>query len=174
MAKITFITGGARSGKSAHALALAREGGDHARFFFVATAEPLDEEMRARIARHRASRPAGFETVEEPLNVADAISKLDGRASIVVLDCLTLWISNLMRAGVPDDEILAGAERLAETLQRVSFASVIVSGEVGAGIVPDNPLARRFRDLLGWTNQKIAARADTVLMMVAGLPMRVK
>ena len=175
MAKITLITGAARSGKSAYALTLAREeGGRPRRAFIVATAEALDDEMRARIAHHRASRPAEFETIEEPLNIGDALASLDGRATVVVLDCLTLWISNLLLAGLSDDEILSRADHLAEALGRVSFASVVVTDEVGAGIVPNNALARRFRDLLGWTNQKIAARADAVVMMVAGLAIRLK
>lgn len=175
MGKITLIVGGARSGKSAHALALAREaGGAPRRAVFVATAEPLDDEMRARIAHHRAGRPAEFETLEEPVDLARRVGELDGRATVVVLDCLTLWVSNLIGAGRSDEEILAAAGALADALARVSFESVIVSSEVGAGIVPDNSLARRFRDLLGWANQKVAARADAVLMMVAGLPLRVK
>ncbi len=172
---MTLIVGGARSGKSAHAITLAREAGDSPRrAFFVATAEPLDDEMRARIAHHRAVRPPEFETVEEPIRLAELMRKLEGRATVVMLDCLTLWISNLLGAGWSDEEILAAADALADSLQCATFASVIVSSEVGAGIVPDNPLARRFRDLLGWTNQKIAARADAVLMMVAGYPLRVK
>ncbi len=175
MGKITLITGGARSGKSAHALALAGGSGEHARHAaFIATAEPLDDEMRARIAHHRASRPRDFETIEEPVKITEAIQALDGRATIAIIDCLTLWVSNLMQAGMSDDEIFACVENLAQALERAPFASVIVTGEVGSGIVPDHPTARRFRDLLGWTNQKIAARADSVLMMVAGLPMRVK
>jgi adenosylcobinamide kinase/adenosylcobinamide-phosphate guanylyltransferase len=175
MGTITLITGGARSGKSAHALALASEsGGDPKQAAFIATAEPLDDEMRARIAHHRAMRPREFETIEESLKIADAIRALDGRATIVIVDCLTLWVSNLMQAGMSDDEIFASVENLAQALERAPFPSVIVTGEVGSGIVPNHPTARRFRDLLGWTNQKIAARADSVLMMVAGLPMRVK
>lgn len=175
MAKITLITGGARSGKSAHALSLAREvGADAGRLFFVATAEGLDEEMRARIAHHRANRPPGFQTIEEPLHLAERIDALCGRSDVVVLDCLTLWISNLLGAGAEDESILQSADRLAVSLRRAVFASVVVSGEVGHGIVPENPLARRFRDLLGWTNQRIAKAADRVLMMVAGYPIRVK
>ncbi|HTW87675.1 MAG TPA: bifunctional adenosylcobinamide kinase/adenosylcobinamide-phosphate guanylyltransferase [Candidatus Binataceae bacterium] len=175
MAKMTLIVGGARSGKSAHAIALAREAGNFPeRAFFIATAEPLDDEMRARIAAHQATRPAGFQTVEEPRRLAAVVQALEPRADIVVLDCLTLWISNLLGVDMRDEEILAAAETLAESLRRASFASIIVSSEAGSGIVPEHPLARRFRDLLGWTNQKVAAAADTVLLMVAGYPIRVK
>jgi adenosylcobinamide kinase/adenosylcobinamide-phosphate guanylyltransferase len=175
MAKVTLIVGGARSGKSAQAIALASQVENFPeRTFFVATAEPLDDEMRARIANHRASRPSEFRTVEEPLRLVDVLQDLDGRADMVVLDCLTLWISNLLGIDMRDEAILAAADELAQSLRRSSFASVVVSSEVGSGIVPEHPLARRFRDLLGWTNQKVAATADTVLLMVAGCPIRVK
>ncbi len=173
MGAITLITGGARSGKSAHALALA-EASAGARRFFVATAEALDDEMRERIAHHRAWRPASFTTVEEPLALVAALAALEGRADVVAVDCLTLWISNLMAAGRSDDAVLAEARALADTLARVHFASIVVSGEVGAGIVPENAAARRFRDLLGWTNQALAQVAQRVVLMVAGCPLRVK
>jgi adenosylcobinamide kinase / adenosylcobinamide-phosphate guanylyltransferase len=172
MGTITLITGGARSGKSMHALKLALP---YQRKFFMATGQALDEEMTARIEFHRVTRPPDFETVEEPIAVAAALDQLDRRADFVVFDCLTLWISNLMHAHEMDEPILAEADRLAHTLQRASFASVVVTDEVGAGIVPtDHAASRRFRDLLGWTNQKIAAIADDVLLMVAGYPLKVK
>jgi len=175
MGATVLITGGSRSGKSSHALDLATNealvGGG---LFFLATAEPLDEEMRARIERHRASRPNHFETIEEPLKVAEAIAALDGRARTVVLDCLTLWISNLVGAPFNDDEVLRRVDQLAETLARASFSSFIVTDEVGWGVVPEHPLGRRFRDLLGWANQRIGKIADQVILMVAGCPVRVK
>ncbi len=173
MGSITLVTGGARSGKSGYAIerALAHRG---SRRVFVATAQALDDEMRARIEHHRASRPAEFETVEEPLNVVAALAGLEGRADVVVLDCLTLWVSNLMATYSNDSAPLAEADSLARVLREASYASVIVTDEVGAGIVPDNPAARRFRDLLGWTNQKVAKAAGEVILMVAGLPLRVR
>ncbi len=173
MGSITLVTGGARSGKSGYAIerALAHRG---PRRIFVATAQALDDEMRARIEHHRASRPAEFQNVEEPLNVAAALAGLKGRADIVVLDCLTLWVSNLMALHPNDSALLAEADSLAKVLREVSYASAVVTDEVGAGIVPDNPASRRFRDLLGWTNQKVAKVADEVILMVAGLPLRVK
>jgi len=173
MGTITLITGGARSGKSTHALKLAIP---HRRKFFVATGEALDDEMAARIEQHRRSRPAEFHTVEEPVEIVEAIAKLDGKADLVIVDCLTLWISNLMmRRGTSDERILAEADKLAAALKRASFASIVVTDEVGAGIVPtDHAESRRFRDLLGWTNQKIAAAADDVFLMVAGYPMKAK
>ena len=144
------------------------------RRIFVATAQALDDEMRARIAHHRASRPPEFETIEEPLKVVAALAALNGRADVVVLDCLTLWVSNLMAIHADDAAILNEAEVLAGTLRAANYASVIVTDEVGAGIVPDNPLARRFRDLLGWSNQTVANIATEVILMVAGQPLRVK
>ncbi|HZO80838.1 MAG TPA: bifunctional adenosylcobinamide kinase/adenosylcobinamide-phosphate guanylyltransferase [Candidatus Binataceae bacterium] len=173
MGAVTLITGGARSGKSAHALALAEASGA-ARRFFVATAEPLDDEMRERIAHHRAHRPTAFATVEEPIAIAAALVALEGRADLVIIDCVTLWISNLMLAGRSDDAIAAEARALADVLAAAGFESLVVSGEVGAGIVPENATARRFRDLLGWANQAVAQVAQRVVLMVAGCPLRVK
>ncbi len=158
MARITLITGGARSGKSTHALKLAQT---HQRKFFIATGEALDDEMTARIAFHRETRPPEFQTIEEPEHVAR-------------IDCLTLWMSNLIRVHIGDEPILSAADALATALAKASFASVVVTDEVGMGIVPMHPMERRFRDLLGWTNQKIASVAGEVLLMVAGYPVRVK
>ncbi|MGO9264885.1 MAG: bifunctional adenosylcobinamide kinase/adenosylcobinamide-phosphate guanylyltransferase [Candidatus Binataceae bacterium] len=171
--RLTLITGGARSGKSAHAIALA-SAYPGSRRHFLATAEPSDNEMRVRIERHRADRPAGFVTIEEPLALATALESLEGRTDVVVLDCLTLWVANLMAQDRDDSAIIAEAERLVAALTRVSFGAMVVTGEVGAGIVPANPAARRFRDLLGWTNQKVARVSDRVLLMAAGYPLIVK
>ena len=173
MATITLITGGARSGKSMQSLKLALP---YQRKFFVATGQPLDHEMAARIESHRTTRPPDFQTVEEPVQVVAALEKLGTSAEVVVLDCLTLWISNLMhRHGIDDGAVLAEADQLAAALKQASFASIVVTDEVGSGIVPtDHAESRRFRDLLGWTNQKVAAVAESVLMMIAGLPLKVK
>jgi adenosylcobinamide kinase / adenosylcobinamide-phosphate guanylyltransferase len=173
MRSITLITGGSRSGKSVYAIARATEGRD-ARCAFLATAEALDDEMRSRIARHRANRPDAFETIEEPLNIVASLARLSGRADVIVIDCLTLWVSNLMATGARDEAILLEADALAATLRETPASSFVVTDEVGSGIVPDNPAARRFRDLLGWTNQKIGRVADEIILMVAGHPMRVK
>jgi adenosyl cobinamide kinase/adenosyl cobinamide phosphate guanylyltransferase len=173
MAPITLITGGSRSGKSAHAIAIAAAGGALRRYF-IATAEALDAEMSTRIAHHRASRPADFQTIEEPIDLRGSLEALEGRADIVVIDCLTLWISNLMGRGLGDGAILAEADALAAAMARASFSTIAVTDEVGSGIVPGNPIARRFRDLLGWTNQTIARTADSVLLMAAGYPLRLK
>ncbi len=175
MAHLTLITGGSRSGKSAHALELAREGpGADTRRFFLATAQALDEEMRARIEHHRAARRAEFETVEEPLALLAAVSALDRRADVLVLDSLTLWIANLIGASMSDQAIMAEAGALAEALRQARFISFVVTDEVGCGIVPEHPLGRRFRDLLGQANQELAKAADRVLLMVAGYALRAK
>jgi adenosylcobinamide kinase/adenosylcobinamide-phosphate guanylyltransferase len=174
MAPVTVITGGARSGKSSHAIALACADPVAARRFFVATGEALDDEMRARIEHHRAARPAEFETIEEPLELRATLAALAGQADVVVIDCLTLWVANLMGSGLDDDAILAEAEALAAALAEAPFAPIVVTGEVGWGIVPEHPVARRFRDLLGWTNQKVARVAGAVILMAAGYPLRVK
>jgi adenosylcobinamide kinase/adenosylcobinamide-phosphate guanylyltransferase len=166
--RLTLVLGGARSGKSAHAEALVTAGPGP--WHYLATAEPRDAEMADRIARHRARRGAGWITREVPLDLADALDgTADGRA--VLVDCLTLWLSNLMLAGRdPEPE----ADRLAESFARPRGPWVVVANEVGLGIVPDNALARRFRDAAGRLNACVAAGADTVVLTVAGLPLKVK
>ena|ERR1700678_1474351 len=173
MGTITLITGGARSGKSMQALKVALP---YQRKFFVATGQALDDEMTARIEFHRTTRPMDFQTVEEPVQVVSALEKLGKSADLILLDCLTLWISNLMQHhGRDDGPILAEADQLAAVLKEAPFASIVVTDEVGSGIVPtDHAESRRFRDLLGWTNQKIAAVAEQVLLMVAGYPLKLK
>jgi adenosylcobinamide kinase/adenosylcobinamide-phosphate guanylyltransferase len=172
MGRITLITGGARSGKSTHALKLASARGP--RRAFVATAEALDTEMVARIAHHKANRPSDFRTIEEPVNIASALEALKGRTDVVLIDCLTLWVSNLMRVYSSEHAFRFESETLAKTLVESDFESLVVTDEVGAGIVPDNETARRFRDLLGMTNQVIARAADEVILMVAGYALKVK
>jgi adenosylcobinamide kinase / adenosylcobinamide-phosphate guanylyltransferase len=165
---LTFLLGGARSGKSAHAEKLVTAA--PAPWTYIATAQPHDDEMTERIALHRARRGEGWYTVDAPLDLVSAIAAVpDGRPLLV--DCLTLWLSNHMLA---DHDVEAEADRLAEVLGRPRGNWFVVSNEVGLGIVPDNALARKFRDAAGRLNQKIAARADRVLFMVAGLPLQVK
>lgn len=165
---LTLVLGGARSGKSAHAEALvtARPGP----WAYLATAQALDAEMGERIAIHRARRAAGWETTEVPLALPEALAELPaGRPALV--DCLTLWLSNLLLAG-RDPE--AEADRLGLALARRRGPLVLVANEVGLGIVPENALARRFRDAAGRLNQRVAAAADRVVLTVAGLPLTVK
>lgn len=165
---LTLVLGGARSGKSAHAEALvtAHPGPWH----YLATAEARDPEMADRIADHQTRRGAGWITREVP---TDLVGALDGTAPRrpVLVDCLTLWLSNLMLA---DADVEAESERLAAALAAPRGPWVVVANEVGLGIVPDNPLARRFRDAAGRLNQRVAALADAVVLTVAGLPLRVK
>ena len=166
--KITLVLGGARSGKSRYAESLIAACPPP--WVYVATAEPFDDEMRARIAEHRARRSADWRVIEAPRDLVDALRK-NSAGGAVLVDCLTLWLSNLMLADV---EIEAECDRLEAVLAGVAGPIVLVSNEVGLGIVPDNALARRFRDAQGRLNQRIAACADRVVLMVAGLPLVVK
>lgn len=169
---LTLVLGGARSGKTRYALAAATESasGKGGRLTMIATAEALDDEMTARIARHRAERGAAWSTVEAPLAVTESVAALEP-GDVAVIDCLTLWISNLMHH---ERDITAAVAELVAAC-RVSPADIfIVSNEVGQGIVPDNALARRFRDEAGWANQAMAKAADVAILVVAGLPLRLK
>src|SRR6201996_1271250 len=165
---IILITGGARSGKSARAEA--RTTAFAGKPVYVATAEALDAEMRERIATHRARRGAEWIEHETPLELVAALDATDGGGARLV-DCLTLWLSNLMHAG---HDWSKDTIRLSETLRAQKSAVVLVTNEVGLGIVPDNALARQFRDAAGIMNQMIAQAADEVEFVVAGLPMRGK
>jgi adenosylcobinamide kinase/adenosylcobinamide-phosphate guanylyltransferase len=165
---IILITGGARSGKSTRAEARARE--FSGKPVYIATAEALDAEMSGRIARHRARRGGDWLERETPLELVTALSETDGTGARLV-DCLTLWLSNLMHAGRDwENEGLL----LVKELRRQNGPVVLVTNEVGLGIVPDNALARRFRDAAGLLNQMVVRVADEVEFVVAGLPMRVK
>jgi adenosylcobinamide kinase / adenosylcobinamide-phosphate guanylyltransferase len=165
---LTLVLGGARSGKSAHAERLASAGLGPWRY--IATGQAFDEEMRARIAAHRARREEGWHTVEAPHDLAPTLEAVPGGQAVLV-DCLTLWLSNRLLAGA---DLEAESDRLAAVLGAPRGPWVAVANEVGLGIVPDNGLARQFRDAAGHLNQKVAARADRVLFMVAGLAMTVK
>lgn len=163
----TLVLGGARSGKSRYAESLIE--GLPPPWAYVATAEAGDDEMAARIKAHRARRGAEWRTVEAPRDLAAALAAC-GRMPVLV-DCLTLWLSNLMLA---EADIDAEVERLETALAAAAAPVVLVANEVGSGIVPDHPLGRRFRDLQGTLNQRLAAGADRVVLMVAGLPLAVK
>ena len=164
-----FVLGGARSGKSRYAQARAEAiAGRH---IFIATAQAHDAEMRDRIARHRADRDEKWQTVEAPHDLAAAIDAANGADAIVLVDCLTIWISNLMLA---EADIEAATRALCEAIGRFEGQLILVANEVGLGIVPDNALARRFRDEAGRTNQAVAAAVREVQMIFAGLPQRLK
>ncbi|MDR2259887.1 MAG: bifunctional adenosylcobinamide kinase/adenosylcobinamide-phosphate guanylyltransferase [Azoarcus sp.] len=181
-----LIIGGARSGKSAHAEKLARgaeTGGQ--RIIYIATAAAGDAEMAARIARHRARRPPHWRTEETPLRLASTLCELAAPDVFIIVDCLTLWLSNLFFAGSAAAQAEAGREidcpllreeieTLEKALPRLPGRIVLVSNEIGGGIVPAAPLARAFADEQGWLNQRVAACCDKVTLMVAGLPLRVK
>ena len=169
--EIILITGGVRSGKSQYAERRADEMGG--RQLYVATAEAKDEEMAKRIAVHRQRRDKHWHTIEEPLELTEALLTQRGKTDCALVDCLTLWISNLL---IRYDEKCAAqkVEELIKKLPELDFHLIFVTNEVGCGIVPDNALARKFRDLAGWTNQLIAQTADEVILMVAGIPMIAK
>ncbi len=162
------MIGGARSGKSRHAEAVVCAFPPP--WLYVATGEARDDEMAARIAAHRARRGADWRTIEAPRDIAGVLAGMPAGGAMLI-DCLTLWLSNLMLA---DADIDAEIDRLDDALVRTPGPVVLVSNEVGLGIVPDNALARRFRDAQGVLNQRIAARADRVVLIVAGLPLVVK
>jgi adenosyl cobinamide kinase/adenosyl cobinamide phosphate guanylyltransferase len=160
-----LLLGGARSGKSSLAQAIAVRSG--APVVLVATGEAGDEEMAARIARHRAARPAGWTTVEEPLDLIGAVASAPAGA-VVVVDCLTLWVSNLLGAGRSEEAAAAAGREVADALAARAAGAVVVSGEVGLGIVPAGALARAYRDALGTVNAEFAARAERAALVVAG------
>jgi adenosylcobinamide kinase / adenosylcobinamide-phosphate guanylyltransferase len=167
---LTVLIGGARSGKSALALERAASAED---VVFVATGEGRDEEMAARIERHRRERPGHWETVEEPLALRAVLESADPGACLVV-DCLTLWVANLVEAGRADDEIEVEATEAARAAAARPGETLVVTNEVGLGVVPDTPLGRRYRDVLGRVNAHFVLMADEALFVVAGrtLPLR--
>lgn len=172
MRKSILVTGGARSGKSAYAeiltQGLAEDLGRPP--IYIATAEALDDEMRARIAEHQARRGDAWANLEAPLDLVGALNASDGAGPRLV-DCLTLWLSNLMHA---EQHILEAQAALLAAVARQASPIVFVTNEVGAGIVPENPLARRFRDAAGRLNQAVAAEVDDVYLTVSGIPLRLK
>lgn len=169
--KIIFVGGGTRSGKSDFALATARRLGN--RRLFVATAQAGDEEMRRRICRHRESRGTDFQTVEEPLRVAEVIRSASEH-DVIVLDCLTLWLANWLLQGAEAEAVSQRVEELADVLARRRVHAVIVTSEVGLGLVPETPLGRTFRDITGLAHQRLAALADEVYFGVLGVMLRLR
>jgi adenosylcobinamide kinase / adenosylcobinamide-phosphate guanylyltransferase len=169
---VTLVLGGARSGKSRYAQQLTEQSG---RVVFVATAKISDDEMRAKIERHREDRPKEWLTVEEPLELPKVLSEHERNCDMIVVDCLTLYAANLLEAEGEDNAAIdRRIAALCDTLQRMQCATVLVSNEVGSGIVPTHPLGRQYRDLLGELNQKVATLADDAVLMVAGLPLALK
>ncbi len=172
---ITFVTGGARSGKSAYAVELAKRSGRAV--VYLATAEPIDDEMRTRIARHRAERPAEWRTIEEPLALAGRIEDEVEPGSTVIVDCMTVWLGNVLEQHDPQaarDIALSEVERLRRAATERQLSLIVISNEVGGGIVPADPLTRAYRDLLGEANQRLGAMADSVVLLVSGIPVELK
>ncbi len=173
MIATTLVIGGCRSGKSAHAQALAEQIPGSPKVY-IATCMPHDDEMRRRVKRHRALRGQDWRTVEAPLGLAGAVTKHQSAARVLLVDCLTLWMTNLLMKQRTEDQIETAVADLIHALQKPRCPVIVVTNEVGAGIVPENRLARRFRDLAGWTNQQVAAVVDQVIWTVAGIPVQIK
>ena len=178
-AELILITGGARSGKSSFAERLARQGG---RVLFVATAEALDDDMARRIAAHRRSRPLEWDTLEEPRNLAGAVRDKTGDDApgydTIVVDCLTMWVSNLLLT-LEDDadaegKIVGATHKLLEVCEASGGTWIVVTNEVGLGVIPSSSLGRAYRDALGRVNSLVASRADKVYLMAAGLALELK
>ena len=168
---ITLLTGGSRSGKSSHALELAEQ---HEKKVFIATAQAMDDEMKARISKHQEERGDSFQTIEEPLEVANAISSIKDSNSVILLDCLTVWLGNLMFHLETEEEREQRITDFLTLLQSPPCEIIVVTNEVGMGIVPENKLSRTFRDAAGHLNQQVAKLADKVIFMVSGIPLKIK
>lgn len=170
---IILVTGGARSGKSHFAIEKADSlpGGK----VYLATGEALDAEMRQRILQHKQRRPPHWATIEEPINICAALHEAEVNYQVVLLDCMTLWISNLLtRVSLSEEGVKGRIEELALLLPSLRCSLVAVTNEVGMGVVPENPLARSFRDLAGFANQKLSEASSQAYFMVSGLPVRLK
>ncbi len=173
MNKSVFVLGGCRSGKSSYALDTAQK------FFldpkvFIATCIPRDDEMKIRVARHQQERSRHWRTVEAPIHLPQAIVTAGTEAGVLLVDCLTLWISNLLMENYDSDRVLNQIQSLTRALASAACPVILVSNEVGTGIVPENTLARLYRDLVGSTNQAVAESADQVVWVVAGIPVTIK
>ncbi len=180
MSELTFIIGGARSGKSAFAMNLAKK---YKHVCYIATvdsgqASQIDDgEMLERIQKHRKNRPADWETVEAPLELDKAVSNLNGTFNVVLIDCITLYVTNMLLSGsieTGDEYIIDAINKLCIICRKIPSHVIMVSNEVGYGIVPDNVLSRRFRDIAGYANQIVAKEADNVYLVTAGIETKIK
>lgn len=168
-----LVIGGCRSGKSRYAEQWVAE--NFSNKVFVATLEPRDDaEMDQRIALHRQSRGLGWLTLEEPLDLVGVLDKNEAGAEVFLVDCLTMWLTNMMMQDFSDEKIQEEVARLCTTVAGLSASVVLVANEVGLGIVPESSLGRRFRDLAGWTNQQMAVACQQVVLVAAGLPLQLK
>lgn len=170
--KLIVVTGGTKSGKSNFAVKIARGLGN--RVVFLATCIPQDEEMKKRVALHQKSRPPHWETVEEGENVVSVLREVKNSCQVVIIDCLTLFISNLLVSGKTGREIRDEVEKTAKEALVAPYHVIIVTNEVGSGLVPENQLGRRFRDIAGEANQIVAGYAHEVYLMVSGIPLKIK
>lgn len=172
MKKIIFVLGGCRSGKSRFALSYANS--HYKNKVFLATSQALDKEMERRIEIHKKNRGKDWLTLEEPVEIGSSLKSLKNGVDVVLIDCITLWVNNLFLAGEGEEEILSRTVELREVMKNISPSLIVVSNEVGTGIVPDNKIARLFRDIAGIVNQKLAQYSDIVVMTVAGIPQVIK
>jgi adenosylcobinamide kinase / adenosylcobinamide-phosphate guanylyltransferase len=170
--RLIFITGGCRSGKSRFALNYAN--GHFTSKLYLATCEALDEEMAQRVENHKKTRGPEWRTVEEPIRIADQITMHRNHAEVILLDCITLWLSNLLMKWDEEVKINVEVDRFITAINETRSSLVIVSNEVGLGIVPADPLSRRYRDLSGTVNQRVAEIAQIVIFMVSGIPLYLK
>ncbi|MFH1421582.1 MAG: bifunctional adenosylcobinamide kinase/adenosylcobinamide-phosphate guanylyltransferase [Planctomycetota bacterium] len=172
MGKFIFLTGGVRSGKSRFAVNMAKKiSGD---VTFIATCIPKDKEMKVRVEKHKKDRPAAWKTVEEEKDIASVLQSLGGKDAVAIVDCLTLLISNLLISGSSEREIINKIKEIVEATKQSTHTVIIVSNEVGCGIVPDSELGRKFRDITGSANQLVAAGASEVYFTVSGIPIKIK
>lgn len=169
----TLVIGGCRSGKSRYALTAADAVGGTNKIF-LATSVPRDAEMEERVRSHQAERGTDWHTIEEPVKIDEKLVAHSQKADVILVDCLTLWLSNLLAAGMDDPDIYTRVDRTARALSHARCPVFLVTNEVGYGIVPENSLARRFRDLAGQVNQRMAAVADRVVLTVAGIALQIK
>ncbi len=174
MGNITFIIGGSRSGKSAYALELAKKSGRRRVAFIATCAVSSDSEMKKRIMLHKKSRPKHWKTFEDTADLPLLLKQIGGKFEVVIIDCLTLLVSGFMLKGNKESVIRNKVNRILKILQRAKAKTIIVSNEVGLGIVPDNRIARDFRDIAGRVNQIAASNSDKVFFLVSGLPLRIK
>jgi len=171
MSEIILILGGARSGKSAYAAALAKK---YKKVAFIATGQGLDKEMKERIRLHKKARPKNWMTFEEPKDPVRLVADAGDSFDCIIIDCLTLLVSNLILSGFNEKNILDKMSALLEAVKKIKAKVIIVSNEVGLGLVPVNKLGRNFRDIAGKVNQAVAAEADTVFFTVSGIPLKLK
>lgn len=171
MKQIILITGSVRSGKSDFALKLAKS--SKKKVVFLATCIPQDQEMRQRVKKHQQRRPKNWETIEKDINLSSIIDKR-GKNEVIIIDCLTLWISNLLLTELEDKQLFKKINEFTNTLKKTSCSVILVSNEVGWGIVPENQLARRFRDIIGTMHQKVSRISSEVYLMIGGIPLKIK